>query len=353
MLVRRRTEIVSILAILALAAGMAFLFVNHHIDRSFITYRYARNLAAGRGFAFNPGQPDLSSAVAPLYVFLLSIGADFAADLPLLSNTIGALAVALGGLAMFGIALPKQDAPPAGEKPPARSGLDVFTAALAAGVYVVLPLLWVSLGLETALWMALGLGALWLHQRGWGTGAALLLAFATLMRPEIGALAVVLVADSVLNGRPVRLLPGGLYAGVVVFGVVLMSAAVNHGGPLPGLPVALPGVGLPDAIGATVFTGLPALMLALGAASPLWAAGGLLALIGLLRLSKESWALRLAAWAVLSLIVLGIARAAVYPWSFAPLAPALAALIALGARWLIERLRQVGCAWQGARCARC
>src|SRR5215212_12234441 len=45
------------LALLALVAGLvAWRFAGLATDDIYITYRYAQNLAAGEGFAFNPGE---------------------------------------------------------------------------------------------------------------------------------------------------------------------------------------------------------------------------------------------------------------------------------------------------------
>jgi len=41
------------------------------LDDSFITFRYAQNLAAGHGLVYNPGDTTLSTT-APLYAILLA-----------------------------------------------------------------------------------------------------------------------------------------------------------------------------------------------------------------------------------------------------------------------------------------
>jgi hypothetical protein len=44
------------------------------IDDSYITYRYARNLLAGEGFVFNPGERVLGTTT-PLYTSLMALSA--------------------------------------------------------------------------------------------------------------------------------------------------------------------------------------------------------------------------------------------------------------------------------------
>ena len=66
------------------------------IDDAFITYRYARNILAGNGFVYNPGEHVLGTTT-PLYTFLLVLLGQFAgknqpAPFPLLSVFVNALA---------------------------------------------------------------------------------------------------------------------------------------------------------------------------------------------------------------------------------------------------------------------
>jgi hypothetical protein len=326
----RRTTLISAGAALVLAAGLTALFavllINRHLDRSFITYRYAHNLSAGAGFVYNPGEPLLSDAVAPLYAILLSLGTRLTPDIPLLGNLIGIAAIALGSLALYGVVY---------------SGESKLAAPVAAGIYAGFPLLWMTLGLETALWMALGLTAVWLHRREWGPGAALILALATFIRPETGVLVIVLIADALASGRPTRLLPAGIYAAVVAVEVMWGLSAFESGGPLPGLPPAQMAGILPDIIAPDVFGGVAALAGALFTLAPLWGIVGLLIVPGLFSLKTHRGALVLVIWAALHLASLGILRTAMSAWSFVPLIPALAALVSLGFGWLVCRVKQV------------
>jgi len=327
MIYRRRVELLTLFMLLIVAAGVAVLFVDRQLDLSYVTYRYARNLAAGRGFAYNPGEPVLSNVVAPLYVLILSLGANLVSDLPQMSNLIGSLAIAAGSLALYALIY--------------GAGPRLAHKAVAAGaalLYLTFPLLWASLGLDVALWMALGLAATWLYARDRLEGAALLLALATLMRPEIGALVAMLIADAVLRGRTANLLPLAIYGGLVALGLVWIGTSVTGGGLLPSLPRPLAGAAPPDAIGVNVLAGLDALARALWAISPLWAVVLGLAALGILRLRDVRQVQVLAGWAVLHLITLASFQAAVYPWHFAPLLPTLAAMAALGVEWAASKI---------------
>ncbi len=65
------------------------------IDDSYITFRYARNLLAGQGFAYNPGETVLGTTT-PLYTLLMAALASFTggvhANFPLLAAIVNALA---------------------------------------------------------------------------------------------------------------------------------------------------------------------------------------------------------------------------------------------------------------------
>ncbi len=320
---KRYAEIFIPPALLLATAGLGVLWLDWQADHNFIAYRYAQHLAAGGGFAYNIGQPMLSEAVAPLYVLLLAVATGFTSELPLVGNVIGITAIALGALALYLIARP------AG-----------WPAAMAAAAFYLLsPLLWATLGAETALWMALSLWAIWAHGREWGSTAAILLACATLMRPEAAILAFVLAADGVLKGRPLRLLPGGLYTGIVALGLLGMAGSVAGGALLPAPPQAMSGVLPPDAIGADMLVGAARLGMALFALSPLWAIALPVVVCGAVGLRGARWALPLLGWVGMHLATLIILRAAAFAWYFTPLLPALGALIGLGLRWIAARVK--------------
>jgi hypothetical protein len=141
------------------------------LDDSWIHAHFARNLAEGRGFSYNPGVP-VSGSTAPLWT--LALGGAFAAfgGHLVLAKTLGILAT-LGTAWLAGrLALIW-----AGRR-------DV---ALVACMLVALvgPMAWGALsGMEVALAALLTTAALVLHARGhaWSAGAAL--GLAALTRPE-------------------------------------------------------------------------------------------------------------------------------------------------------------------------
>lgn len=323
---RRRVEILSLAAILAAVAVLGLLFIDRHLDRSFITYRTARNLSAGEGLTYNPGEPTLSSAVSPLYAALLAGGTQISADLPRLSNLIGIAAIAAGAIALFVILHPSGP----------------LMAAGAALIYASFPLLWLGLGLETTLWMALGLLAVMAHERGWGLLTGLLLALGILTRPEMAALAAVLVAEAVLTGRKFNPLALTAFGVVLAGGLLGLSTVAAGSGAFLGLPQLGSVIAPDEAMAPDVLAGLGRFAIGLFTLSPLWAAAGLLALLGVLRLPEVRGALLLVGWGLLHLAVLLILGTAVDAWHFAPLAPPIAALAALGVQWAALEFKGAG-----------
>ncbi|WP_155322033.1 hypothetical protein [Desulfosarcina ovata] len=77
---------------------LAFKFWPFTMDDSYITFRYAKNFAAGNGLVFNTAeQPRAEGITSPLYAMLLSL-TPTGADLPTVSKCVGILSA---GLAAF------------------------------------------------------------------------------------------------------------------------------------------------------------------------------------------------------------------------------------------------------------
>jgi hypothetical protein len=189
----RRTLLPVALAGLLVAAAAVLGIALHPLalDDAFITYRYAYNLATGQGFVYNAGQAVLSTT-APLWALILAAGAILwpgpataaGQSIPALANALSAAALGIGAVLTY--LLGRREGTP-------------WTGALAALFFVLYPLLWLSLGLETAFFLALALGALLAYRRGHLYWTAVLLALATLARGDGLILAAVLAADYALH----------------------------------------------------------------------------------------------------------------------------------------------------------
>jgi hypothetical protein len=156
-------------------------------DDAFITYRYARNLIAGLGFVFNPGEKVLGTST-PLYTLLLAPWARLDGLLPFVSNTIGCLSVGLQAWLVARI-LAKLGAGP--------------HFAVAAGLFLLgggIGSYW-HVGMETNLLVALMAGSIERLLQGRTTQAAVLVGVAVLCRNDALVLAGLLAAELVVHQK--------------------------------------------------------------------------------------------------------------------------------------------------------
>jgi arabinofuranosyltransferase len=196
---RWRIQTVLLVLLAGAFAAYSIFFRGQRVDDAFITYRYAQNLIAGRGFVFNPGEHVMAST-SPGHVLLSAIvyaivGRD---AVPVVMNAFGvagwlaqAAAVSLllrGALGEVGAAL--------------------VAVALAAGAAES----WNWIPLETNIAFALALWALTAAHLGRVTLAAVLAGLAGLFRPD-SILAAVLIVPLILRAdRPHLARAAGAYA---------------------------------------------------------------------------------------------------------------------------------------------
>jgi hypothetical protein len=330
-----------LLAVIALLLGIALHPLA--VDDAFITYRYARHLAAGQGFTYNVGHPVLSTT-APLYALILAAGALAWPDLPALANGLSAVALWAAATLVFILGCR--------EKTP-------WVGGLAALFLVAHPLLWLSLGLETTLFLALALGALVAYWGGCLHWTAVLLALTTLTRGDGLILTGVVAFHYALGwltwrgrrtasqsqagepeGRTV-LEAVGVY--VVVLLPLLSWLTWRFGSPLP---ATLGAKGAQAELGVTGFyphttylQGAGVLVRALLAQSPLYVlfvpavAAGLVATWW-----RGRWVRLIVAWGAAHLGGYTILGVTPYYWYYVPLVLSLVCLAALGivesAHWL-------------------
>jgi hypothetical protein len=312
----------ALLAVAALGLGRAFRRVA--LDDPYVTYRYAENLASGLGPVYNPGERVLSTTAFG-YALLLA-GARLALpwlDLPTISNAISAAGLGLAALALHRLG--------------ARNGQAAVGLA-AAGLVVLSPLLASTFGLETALFLALVAWGAVAFDAGRPRRAALLLAAATALRAD-GALAFAVLSLSSLlpatapDAERRRRGEGWWRAGALYAALVLpyeAALALLYGSPIP-TTLAAKTVqatigGWPDYLG-----GLRDLLAERVAAAPLYWLALPLAALGLAATARRRWALPLVLWGLVQAAVYQWLGVASYSWYYAPLVPAAALSVALGA----------------------
>jgi arabinofuranosyltransferase len=232
----------------ALALGLALFALREQqlagvagfpLDDSWIHFHFARNLAEGHGFSYNPGAP-VAGSTAPLWTLLL--GALFAAagSHPPLAKVVG-VAAALGtALVAARLAL-------------AWTG-DRGAALLAGGLTALSgPLLWGAYsGMEVSLAALLVTAGMLAHTQGRDLAAALLLATAVLARPEAVLLLALAWAAGPLTWRRT---------------VVFAGCAAALVGPWVAFNLATGGTPLPATAAAKIEGGLAGLLA--GAREPL------------------------------------------------------------------------------------
>jgi hypothetical protein len=346
-------SMLGLLALLALALGIALQPLA--IDDAYITYRFAQNLATGTGFTYNAGRPVLSTT-APLYALILAAGALAWPDIPSLANALSALALWAGAVLLFVLGCR--------EKTP-------WVGALAALLYVLWPLLWLSLGLETAVLLALALGSILAHRGRRLYWTAILLALASLVRGDGLILTAVIAADFVLGwlwhqrklnvdarrandvkaasaGEAIslRTVLGAIATYVVVLLPLLGWLTWQFGSPLPatlGAKVAQSELGVTGFYAHTTFLqGLGILAQARLAQSPLYLLLIPAILAGLVAMWKHGqWVRLVVAWGAAQLMGYTLLGVTPYYWYYAPLVPALVCAAALGlvesVRWGVKR----------------
>lgn len=94
---RERLRSIAVLVALAALTPVSVLLTRAVVNHDpYITYRYARNLASGAGFVYNPGEPVLSTS-ATLYAPILAAAARLGIEPLHTSLALGALAAFASG----------------------------------------------------------------------------------------------------------------------------------------------------------------------------------------------------------------------------------------------------------------
>lgn len=173
----------------ALAAGQGSFILP--LDDVYIHFQYARQLAGGQLFVYNPGQPPTSGATSFLYPFVLAIG--YAAGFTALSLSLWALAVGAVALAASGWLVYRLVR--------VWHGPAWLAAPLALAFALTGAVSWHYMsGMETGVVTVLALATLYavaVNRTGLFVASASLLALA---RPEWGALAALAVGAIIWRG---------------------------------------------------------------------------------------------------------------------------------------------------------
>jgi hypothetical protein len=328
----------------AIVAWLAFrLYTRIRLEDALITYRYAENLALGRGFVFNPGERVLGTTSPLLALVLAGCGRLFGTGtIPACSSLLmGAAGLGAGALAFGALR---------------RAGVAPAWAALGAAFTLLAPdMLWAATGgMETPLVLLFMAWGLWAAAGGRWVVAAVASALLVLVRADGGVWACVMLGLCAVRSRGAlpRALPA---AGLVLLPWVIFS--VTYFGSLLPQSVAAKRAFARANVGLETYVGwfLPALGTPPAAgwgSAPFWVLAGLVALgvRAALRAPARRPLLALAAYVPLYFVAMWLGRAPrTFPWYLIPPAwcSLLLAATGLGALW--ERLARSGAGGRAAR----
>lgn len=193
---------------------------NYTADDSFITFRYAENVAAGKGFVYNEGERVLGTST-PLYTLVLALLLKSGLPIVLLTRIVNIAADCLTSTLIF--LLLRQF----------RWGVGI----LAALFYVLFPrvMVWSVSGMETSLFVLLVVGTLYFYVKRKFDLAALFLGLTLLTRMEGAILGFAILVDFIFRykafpGRMV-LWAGGVVLPWFVFSFLYFGSPVTNAVP--------------------------------------------------------------------------------------------------------------------------
>lgn len=311
------------LLVIVEAVLLALVFRGHGYDDPYITYRYAHNIANGLGFVYNPGDQTLSTTT-PLYAILLAGMSLSGVSMPLLSNLLGCVGLAVSGVTFWRLGV-LWNSPVVG--------------LVGALLYPPFPLLITTLGSEMILTITLVLvGFLACAEQRYYL-AAVLFAIATLTRAD-SLIAVGVAGVFVLHQHQFRWAQLPWRSGLLFILLLLpwcLFAWFYFGSPLPVTLAAKQRQGL-MLISQSFIAGLSD-QFWLYWSEPFYrlhialAGGGLIWLV----LRLHYWLL-LVGWSMLYAIAYSLLGVTSYFWYYAPLVVGFITLVGLGVETLVKML---------------
>ncbi|MAT42509.1 MAG: hypothetical protein CL609_09225 [Anaerolineaceae bacterium] len=285
-------------------------------DDPYITYRYAENLAAGRGLVFNIGERVLSTTT-PFFALLLAALHNPYVSTHALANGLGAFSLAYGGFLLW-LILRHQEAN--------------YAAWLSLLLFPIFPSVIKTISSETPLYIFTGLLTIYLYQIRKFNWSAFFAGLIVLIRPDGLILPGLLIIINLIQHRKIPF----KYGLIVLFVNLpwLIFAWLYFGLPIP---ITLnvkqsQGVMQISQLFAPGFLDLIKQFLS----QPIYWIHCLLFTVGLVFLIVEKKIQNqiVLFWVVLYFLAYTIMGVTRYFWYYAPLFPAIIILIGLGLEWL-------------------
>jgi arabinofuranosyltransferase len=199
-----------------LVRGLLVYYSNYTADDSFITFRYAENIACGKGFVYNEGERVLGTTT-PLYTLLLALLVKLGLPIVSVARIINIGADCLTGILIF-LLLRK---------------FKLGVATFAGIFYVLFPrvIVWSVSGMETSLYVLFIAASLYFYHKENFNLTFLFLGLIFLTRVDGVILGLAILVDFVLRYKkfPTKIVLGS-------FGVVLpwlIFSFIYFGSPLP------------------------------------------------------------------------------------------------------------------------
>ena len=200
-----------LLIILIFGIIMRLLFVSFTVDDAFITFRYAQNLAEGRGFVYNPGEQVLG-ITNPLYGLIIAFGIILGMDPIVFSKIIGLVCYVI--ISLIGWNFLKSR----------HSNLSAYAFAILLAVDHYTST-WFMSGMETALFSLTIILSVILFLTGKETSAGILAGLSLYFRPEGGFLLLLIFLKS---KKKRNILPG-----IMIALAFFLLCQLFYGFPLP------------------------------------------------------------------------------------------------------------------------
>lgn len=304
-----------LLVAVTLIAALACLPDTVKTDDAFITLRYARNLADGHGFVFNPGEHHLGTT-SPLFAIGIAGVVRCGVD-PLIAasalHVVAVMCLGLVGAALVG---------------PGPRRLWSWSFAL---LFAVQPVVQFQVGMETSLYTAVGFGCVWLAvtDRRAALGAACVAL--GLLRPDGAALVLLLLGYRAARARAMPWRELAVMA--LVASPWLVYSVASYGSPLSataGAKVAQGESGLWN-------SWLSELLPTLGYGFVVWLAVAALGAVIAWR-DRRAGPLLIGGWLVLNAGGFVLSGVPAYGWYYIPTIAQALFLATYGAISLVERL---------------
>ncbi len=299
------------LALGILALTFSLVYSNFIQDDAYITYRYARNLATGAGFVYNPGEPVLGTTT-PLYTSLLAFFSFLTHfSVVQISKTINFLSLWIGAGFLYEIGRKEGQA------------IAIATSLL----YITHPLLRYSVGMESQFLVCLLiLTAFTYTKRKWSL-TAILLGLLIVTRYETALFALILLVHSYV-GRRQR--PYWIMPAIVIVACWLIYSFVVFETLIPlSISAKLVAIRVPFLLGGAVY------WTAFVGETAYYNLFLFFFLVGfaflLIKRSMEEGYLLLLYWSAIYLLAASF-FAGSFPWYYVPLLPGFAIIVAYGIR---------------------